>query len=99
MKHKNISNQYYIISNPNIWNEHTGFFCINPRYYQSFDKDFLFDWINPKTGEHIHKILSKEYVLVHAEPGKLHKYDKGYINREYKDKCYRISLKNILAYK
>ena len=63
MKKRNTCNgQYYPISNPLVRNENTGNFIVETKYILANDKDFLWEWKNPKTGEVETKILSKEYV-------------------------------------
>lgn len=100
MRKRNFSNgEYYLISNPNIWNEHTGFFCISSNYILNYDKDFLFDWVNPKTKKRIQKILPKEYVKSNLDNGKSSEYNKYYVRRDYKELgAFRISLRAILDY-
>ena len=90
--------KYYAISNPTVINEKTGMFCISPKYYQNYDKDYIFEWFDPHTKTYMKKILDKEYVKDHATFIRLSKWDAEHINKEYKGYCYIISLKDILAY-
>lgn len=53
---------YYYISKPLERNKDTGNFTIQNWMLQSLKKDFLFEGIDPETGEHIFKVLPKEYV-------------------------------------
>ena len=89
---------YYKISNPNLWNTNTGFVTIPPRYYEKFDKDYVFDYVIPSTGEHIHKIISKEFVRDNAIFGKNSDRDRGYVSKEYKSYAYRISIDKLVSY-
>lgn len=68
MKQRNFKNSnYYCISNPLPKNEKTGKFCVSWKFIERYDKDFLFEWINPKTNEKETKVLSKEYVKNHIK--------------------------------
>ena len=89
---------YYAISNPTSMNIHTGNFCINPKYYLAFDKDFLFEWIDPHTGKYETKILSKRYVINHAKPCYIWKESDLHIGKDFKGMCYLISYRDILAF-
>lgn len=68
MKRRNFKDsEFYCISNPLPQNEKTGMFCVNWKFIEKYDKDFLFEWINPRTNEMEYKILSKEYVKNHLK--------------------------------
>ena len=68
MKRRNFKDsEYYCISNPLVKNENSGLFCVSWKFIQKWDKDFLFEWINPKTNEKETKVLSKEYVKNHLK--------------------------------
>ena len=90
--------RYYKISQPTIWNEGTGYFTINPKDLENFDRDFIVTYIDNITKESITKIISKEYIRDNIIPGKNSQYDQGYIKREYKSYAYRISKKSIIEY-
>ena len=42
-------------------------FCVNWKFIEKYDKDFLFEWVNPVTRMHESKVLSKEYVKNHLK--------------------------------
>ena len=68
MKKRNTcGGKYYVISNPKPINENTGNFAVSEKYVLAYDKDFLFEWKNPRTGEIETKILTKKYVLSHIK--------------------------------
>ena len=59
--------KYYVISNPRPVNENTGNFVVSEKALLAHDKDFLFEWKNPQTGEVETKILTKEYIVQHIK--------------------------------
>lgn len=68
MKRRNFKDsEFYCISNPLPQNEDTGMFCVNWKFIEKYDKDFLFEWVNPVTRMHESKVLSKEYVKNHLK--------------------------------
>ena len=99
MKKRNTFNgKYYAISNPTPNNEKTGNFCVNPKFYLAFDKDFLFEWINPKTNVKETKVLNRRYVIDHCKPCYIYKEADLSIGKEFRGMCYLISYKDILNY-
>lgn len=66
-------NNYIKISNPTFENECTGNFSIGPAFMEKYNqnKNFLFDWVNPKTNKRESKILPYNYVVSHLKPAKL----------------------------
>lgn len=97
MKHRNFNTNYHLISNPTFENENTGYFTWNGNAIYHPEKDFLFDWINPYTKEHIIKVLPFKYVI-----DCMKNQAKSVINqrRQYAKEYnyYRISYKDIMNY-
>ena len=95
-RRNNYNGKYYVISNPKLENLHTGNFSVAPWCIKNFDKDFLFEWRNPKTGILETKVLSKEYVKSHRKyVEKKIEDENGNIKLTY---FYLISYKDIKAY-
>jgi hypothetical protein len=94
----NKEGKYYCISNPTEANIHTGNFCVSYNFIKKFDKDFLFDWIDPVDGEHIEKVLKKEFVLAHCKPIPKWMYDELELKYKFKGLFYLISFKDIYQY-
>lgn len=55
--------QYYKLCTPREKNKNTGNISVNINDLANFDKDFLFDQI--VNGEHIVKVINKQYVREH----------------------------------
>ena len=99
MKRRNNENgKFYCISNPTEVNLHTGNFCVAYKYVSNYDKDFLFDWVNPVNNKHIYKSISKEYVLSHCKPCPKWMYDELESKYKLKGMFYLIAFKDIYNY-
>lgn len=98
-RRKNTTNgKYYLICNPRSVNEHTGNFCIDEKYILAYDRDFLFDWINPENGHHETKVISKEYVMHHIKKVPILKEDKYELRKTFHGYFWIITYKDIKKY-
>lgn len=96
MCRKRNSTNYHLISNPTFENENTGYFTF-PVSCIYKEKDFLFDWINPSTKEHVTKVLPFNYVINHMKD--MTYFSKEKIRKTVKcTQYYRISYKDIINY-
>ena len=89
--------RYYVISNPIMKNLNTGNFTVQKKFIEAFDKDFLFEWTNPKTKEKFNKVIKKEYILQYLRP-----MPKWFEDEEKRKRCiipcYLISFEKIANY-
>lgn len=97
-KRNTCGGKYYVISNPLPINENTGNFCVSEKYIMAYDKDFLFEWKNPKTNEVETKVLSRQYVVSHMKKIPKWKEDKILNERVLRGMFWIISYKDILNY-
>lgn len=84
--------KYCFISRPTVANEFTKMFCIQEQDYldlKNENKDFLWDWVDPNTKIHYHKVIDRKYIIKNSVPP-TYKGRDGYY--------FRISLKNLIAY-
>lgn len=84
--------KYCFISRPTTENEFTKMFCIQEDDYLDLkceNKDFLWDWEDPITKIHYHKIIDRKYIINHSVPPTYKGRDGLY---------FRISFKNLEAY-
>ena len=81
--------KYCLISRPTEENEFTKHFCIQQHYYLDSNKDFLWDWVDPNTNIHYHKIIDRRYIINHSVPPTYKGRDGLY---------FRIQLKYLLEY-
>ena len=98
MKRDNKNGKYYCISNPTEANIRTGNYCVSYRDYVKNDKDYLFDWTDPNTGEHYEKVISKEYLHAYCKPCPKWMYNELSMRNELKGMFYLISFKDIYLY-
>ncbi len=89
--------KYYPISNPIMRNLNTGNFTIQKKFVESYDKDFLFEWEDPRTKKKFSKVISKNYVVANLKP-----LPKWYEDEELRKRCiipcYLISFEKIINY-
>lgn len=97
-KRNTCNGKYYVISNPNPINENTGNFAVNEKYILANDKDFLFEWKNPKTNELEIKVLDRCYVIEHMKKMPKWKEDELLGRKVMNGMFWMISYKDILKY-
>ena len=97
-KRNNCNGKYYVISNPKPINENTGNFAISEKYVLAYDKDFLFEWKNPKTDEIETKVLTRKYVVEHMKKMPKWKEDEILGHKTISCMFWMISYKDIVRY-
>ena len=97
-KRNTCGGKYYVISNPKPINENTGNFAVNEKYILAYDKDFLFEWKNPKTNIVETKVLTKEYVVKHMKKIPKWKEDEILGHKVVNGMFWMISYKDIISY-
>lgn len=95
-KRDNANGKYYVISNPLQRNLKTGNFCVSYKHVAAQDKDFLFDFTDPETGEIERKVLDRGYVLAKCRPLFKWEYDLISMKNELKGTFYLISYQDII---
>lgn len=99
MKKRNTYNsKYHLISNPKPINENTGNFAVSEKYLFDNSKDFLFEWINPKTNKLEIKVLAHKYVVNHLKKIPKWKEDELLKNKKIAYMFWMITYKDILNY-
>ena len=93
---KRFRKDYYFISNPTRKNQITGNVCVSKKDILSFDRDFMYQYVDADLKEH-NIVVNKNMVLQHIMPCvKIVEIE----DEEYKRylACYLIKIENVLKY-
>lgn len=93
---KGFRKDYYFISNPTMKNQFTGNACVKQKDILSFDKDFMYQYVDADLKEH-NIVMTRNMVLNHIKPciKRVETLD-GDLKRLFA--CYLIKIEDVLKY-